>query len=297
MKHFLFFLMLLGSASAFAMKCDDKFICEGNGVSKNDIKRLSSQLKNHSFNGKPFSLGAVQKFFKKSANLDKPAPSDYTPYWKIHREFEKEYGDSSETRLLFDLAKADYYIKRYEKEHNLIFADTDQVSTDYRFLGNARIEAGTKDYSKICIMDAISGEADTKCKHNPGNNGLGGTLLFLASMGSLDESDNNKRENTSCVTEKPIHALVRTIENGEEIVYASDFTSKGQAVEFDENVWFRKGLKVASQKECEKITNQIQEEVIIHACSRHRPWDGIERKVEFDRSPAVIEQYTRSMGK
>lgn len=279
---------------AMAMKCDEKFVCTGNGVSKNDIKELSKRLKQYSFNGRSFNIEAVQKLFKKGAALENPETSDYGPYWKNRHQFSDDYGNTAEAEILFDLAKADFYIKKYEKEHGLKISDNAQVVTDYIFLGTGRKEYQERLVTSDCIMDAKIGEADTKCKHDPGSSGLLGSILYIATAGNLGDPNSAQRENTTCVTEKPVHALVLSKVGDEEVVYAASFMARGRATEFDKNIWFRHGLKVTSKKKCDQEALEIEDQAVLYSCNKHRPL-GTSDNNEFNRSPAVVEQFGKKL--
>lgn len=296
MKSLVVFIALFSVSSAFALTCDEALNCTGHGtVSKKDIRVLSARLKGKSFNGKPFNLDKVQGYFKKFGKLSRPETKDYIKYWDKKRDFDKDYGTGTEAILLFELAKADFYIKKFEADHKVTVKDEDPVMTDYRFIGNGASSHYAEPKNDICIIDAQVGDSITDCEYDEGSSGLFSGMVYLATMGNLGSTDGYRREKTSCVTEKPIHALVRSKVDGKDVIHAIDFTSKGRAVEFDKNVWFRHGLKVKSEKQCELNSSFMEDRLILYSCQTHKPGDENSDKLEFNRSPAVIEQFGRKL--
>jgi hypothetical protein len=52
---------------------------------------------------------------------------------------------------------------------------------------------------------------------------------------------------------------------------------------------------VSAEKKCELNTNELEDQLILYSCDRHKLGDADAEKLEFNRSPAVIEQFSRKL--
>lgn len=271
MKNLFFTLLMLSTTSAFALNCNEKFECTGGGVSKNDIKRISKQLENLTFNGNKFDLKKVKSMFKKFGNLDEETSDSRKGYDEARHKFVKTYGMSKKAELMFDLAKAEFYIDRFEDDLDHKFEDSDLVRIPYTFVGSGSPEISGIDTESNCYVKTKMGKKSTYCSYDSGSSGFGLLLLFAATNGNFGSTHGAREKSTTCEAHQTLHALVKTEIKGDVVFAPYDFVSNGQECEYG-NVWIRRSLKNGARAQSDRQMIDIEDEAMRYSCEVNDPF-------------------------